>query len=101
MSSTVARSIQQGVVSDPSLHGGEPVLAGTATTVRAIAELWRQGLTAEEIPVRLPHLSLSQILEGLHYYLAHPGEIDQYIAANRIPNQWSGRRFDPATGHVI
>jgi len=46
MTNVAARFIDQGVVSDPSLHGGEPVLAGTATTVRAIAELWQQGLVA-------------------------------------------------------
>ncbi len=37
MSNVAARLIDQGVVSVPTLHGGEPVLAGTATTVRAIA----------------------------------------------------------------
>lgn len=100
MTAAIARAIDQGVASDSSLHGGEPILLGTATTVRAVVELWQQGLTAEEIPVRIPHLSLSQVLEALHYYLGHPAEIDQWIAENRIPDEWAGKRFDPATRQV-
>ena len=45
------------IVSDPSLHQGEPVIAGTATPVRAVAELWDRGVAPEEIPLRLPHLN--------------------------------------------
>jgi uncharacterized protein (DUF433 family) len=88
------------IVSDPAIHRGEPVLAGTSTPVRAIAELWNQGLAAEEIPLRLPHLQLQQVFAALHYYLTHRQEIDQYIAANHIPAEWAGRQFDPATGQV-
>ena len=88
------------IVSDPALRHGEPVLAGTATPVRAVAELWNLGLAPEEIPLRLPHLELRQVFAALHYYLGHRDEIDGYIAANRIPEQWSGKRFDPATRQV-
>ena len=88
------------IVSDPALHGGEPVVAGTATTVRAIAELWNQGLAPEEVPLRLPHLQLQQVFAALHYYLGHRHEIDGFIAANRIPDEWAGKRFDPATRQV-
>jgi uncharacterized protein (DUF433 family) len=88
------------IVRDPAIRGGEPVLRGTATPVRALAELWNQGLAAEEIPLHLPHLKLEQVFAALHYYLCHRQEIDSYIAANHIPDAWSGKRFDPATGRV-
>ena len=86
------------IISNPDIHGGEPVIDGTSTTVRAIAELWNQGLSAEEIPVRLPHLHLAQVFEALRYYLTHRVEVDAFIAANQIPGEWLGKPFDPQTG---
>lgn len=94
-------SVSGGIVSDPRLHGGEPVIAGTGTTVRAVAENWKLGVRAEEIPIRLPHLQLAQVFEALHYYLTHRDEIEAHIDANRIPEAWWGKRFDPATGRII
>jgi uncharacterized protein (DUF433 family) len=88
------------IVSDPDLRHGEPVLAGTATPVRAVAELWNQGLGPEEIPVRLPHLTIQQVFAALHYYTAHRPDIDALIVANRVPEAWAGKRFDPATRQV-
>lgn len=84
------------VVSHPDIHRGEPVIAGTSTPVRAIAELWNQGMAAEEIPLHLPQLQLQQVFAALYYYLSHRQEIDHYIATNQIPGNWTGRRFDPA-----
>jgi uncharacterized protein (DUF433 family) len=89
-----------GIVTDPAKHGGEPILAGTATPVRALVELWNLGLAPEEIPLRLPHLQISQVFAALAYYFDHRLEIDALVAANRIPQDWSGKRFDPATGQV-
>ena len=88
------------IVSDASIRHGEPVVAGTATTVRAIAELWNHGMAAEEIPLHLPHLQLRQVFAALYYYLGHRQEIDAFIAANHIPESWSGKRFDPGTRQV-
>jgi uncharacterized protein (DUF433 family) len=88
------------IVSDPAIHGGEPILVGTSTSVQAIAELWKQGRAAEEIPLHLPHLKLQQVFAALYYYLSHQQEIDPYIAANQIPEEWHGRRLNPATGQV-
>ena len=95
-----SQTLNSQVVSDSAIHGGEPILVGTATPVRALAELWNQGMAAEEIPLHLPHLKLEQVFAALHYYLCHREQIDRYIAANRIPPEWSGKRFDPATGRV-
>jgi uncharacterized protein (DUF433 family) len=88
------------IVSDPSLRHGEPVLAGTATPVRAVAELWNQGMPPEEIPLHLSHLTVKQVFAALYYYLGHRQEIDAFITANHIPDEWAGRRFDPATGQL-
>jgi len=88
------------IVSDNSIRNGEPILAGTATPVRALAELWNQGMAPEEIPLHLAHLTLQQVFAALHYYAAHREEIDALIAANRIPDGWTGKRFDPATRKV-
>jgi len=88
------------IITDPNIRHGEPLLANTATPVRAIAELWNQGMAPEEIPLHLTHLSLQQVFAALHYYLGHRQEIDQAIAANRISDKWAGKRFDPSTQHV-
>ena len=81
---------------NPRIHHGEPIVAGTATPVRAIAELWNHGMAAEEIPVHLPHLNMQQIFAALHYYLANRAEIDHLIKANHIPEALHGQHFDPA-----
>ena len=47
------------VVQEDRILGGEPIIQGTRTPVRAIAELWRQGLAPEVIPNHLPHLRLA------------------------------------------
>lgn len=83
-----------------AIHGGEPIILGTSVPVRAVAELWNQGMPAEEVPMHLPHLELAQVFEALRYYLNHRDEVERFIRANRIEDQWSGRRFDPATGTV-
>ena len=88
------------ITTDSAIHGGEPIIQGTSTPVRAVAELWNQGMAAEEVPIHLPHLDLAQVFEALRYYLKHRAEVERFIEANRIEDQWSGRRFDPATGTV-
>jgi uncharacterized protein (DUF433 family) len=79
------------IVSSEGILGGEPVVEGTRTSVRAVVELWRQGIRPEEIPPRLPHLSLAQVFDALSYYSDHQDEIHRYIERNRIPEE----RMDP------
>ncbi len=74
------------ITSDPAILASEPVIQGTKTPVRAIVELWRLGFRPEEIPLHLPHLSLSQVFAALSYYADHQTEINEYIAANHIPD---------------
>jgi len=44
-----------------TILGGEPIIKGTRTPVRAIAEHWKFGDTPEETARKLPHLHLAQI----------------------------------------
>lgn len=75
------------IVTDPNILSGEPIIEGTRTPVRAVVELWRQGVPAEEIPSHLPHLSLAQVFDALSYYSDHQTGINAHIERNRIPNE--------------
>lgn len=66
----------------PELRGGRPILAGTGTTVRTIAGLYKLGMSAEEIATQLPHLHLAQIYAALTYYHLHVEEIEADMAAD-------------------
>lgn len=74
------------IVSVEGVLGGEPVIEGTRTPVRAIVGYWRQGMSPEEIPTHLPHLSLAQVFDALSYYSDHQAEINAYITRNEIPD---------------
>ncbi len=74
------------VITDEHILSGEPIIKGTRTPVRAIVELWRQGIQPEVIPQRLPHLTLAQVFNALSYYSDHQDEINHHIARNRIPD---------------
>ena len=74
------------VVTDDRILKSEPIIVGTRTPVRAIVELWRQGIAPETIPGRLPHLTLAQVFDALSYYSDHQDEINQYFERNRIPD---------------
>lgn len=75
------------VTSNPEILGGEPIVEGTRTSVRAIVGLWRLGTMPEEIPTHLPHLTLAQVFDALSFYLEHQTEINQYIEQNQVPNE--------------
>jgi uncharacterized protein (DUF433 family) len=75
------------IVRNNEILSGEPIIKGTRTPVRAIVEMWRLGVSPEEIPHRLPHLSLAQVFDALSYYLDHQAEINEYIERNRIPDE--------------
>ena len=74
------------IVRDDEILNGEPIIKGTRTPVRAIVETWRLGVAPEEIPLGMPHLTLSQIFSALTYYSDHLEEINAYIEHNRIPD---------------
>lgn len=70
---------------DDAILGGEPAVKGTRTPVRAIVELWRLGITPEEILTHVPQLSLAQVFDALSYYADHKDEIQAYIDRNQVP----------------
>jgi uncharacterized protein (DUF433 family) len=77
------------ITTDESILSGEPIIKNTRTPVRAIVELYRLGISPEEIPHHLPHLSLAQVFSGLSYYSDHTDEINEYILKNRIEENTS------------
>ena len=79
------------IVTNDQILSGEPIIEGTRTPVRAIVELWRQGIAPEEIPGQLPHVTLAQVFDALSYYSDHQDEINAHIERNRIPED----RIDP------
>ena len=68
-----------------TILSGEPIVRGTCTPIRAVAEYWKFGDTPEEIARKLPHLKLKQIFDALSYYDDHREEIEHYITLNRVP----------------
>jgi Uncharacterized conserved protein len=74
------------IVRHPEILGGEPIISGTRTPVRAVVENWRQGIAPECIPQGLPHLTIAQVFDALSYYSDHQEEINGFIDRNRIPD---------------
>ncbi|MBD2568614.1 DUF433 domain-containing protein [Anabaena lutea] len=75
------------VTRNPEILGGEPIIIGTRTSIRAIVGLWRLGIMPEEIPNHLPHLTLAQVFDALSFYLDHQAEINDYIERNQVPHE--------------
>ncbi len=85
------------IYSDPELHSGRPCLAGTGMTVHAVADLYNQGMSAEQIQAEFPDLDLTLFYAAITYYLANRARIDADFAADqalydelaaRYPNGW-------------
>lgn len=72
------------IVREEQILGGEPIIKGTRTPVRAIVELWRLGYAPEEIPRALPHVSAAAAFDALSYFSDHKDEISAYIERNRV-----------------
>jgi uncharacterized protein (DUF433 family) len=83
---STAPTIDTLIEHNPRLRGGRPIIAGTGTTVRAVAGLYKLGLVAEEIATQLPHLSLAQIYAALTYYHMHVDEVEADIEADSEEN---------------
>ena len=71
-----------------TILGGIPVVAGTRTSVRAIAGYYQMGLNADEILQSLPHLTLAQVHAALAYYFDHQKQIDREIARSKDIAYW-------------
>lgn len=75
------------IVQDPRILAGEPIVQGTRTPVRAVVEIWRQGVAVESIPRHLPHLDLAQVFDALSYFSDHQDEINGHIERNRVSDE--------------
>lgn len=73
------------ITRNANIASGEPIVAGTRTPVRSIVEMWRLGVSPEEIPLRYPHLTLAQVFDALGFYQDNMAEINEYIERNRVP----------------
>ena len=73
--------------------GGEPVIAGTRVTVRAIFEYDRLYHIVVRTLRALPHIMREQVEDALGYYADHAEEIDAYIAKNE-------RAYDEGARHA-
>ena len=69
---------------DPGVRGGRPKISGTGFTVRRIVGWYKVGMTAEEIALEYPHLSLAQVHAALAYYHANRDEIETDIAQEEL-----------------
>lgn len=69
------------IVKNVKIHSGRPVIAVTGSTVRAVAIMYKQGLSPEEIAGELP-LNLAQVYAALTYYHLHTGEIEADIRSD-------------------
>lgn len=74
-----------------NIAGGEPVIAGTRVTVRAIVEYDRLYHDLDRTLRAVPHLTREQIQEALGYYNDHRPEIENYITENE-------RAYDEGAG---
>lgn len=75
------------IATNERILGGEPIIKGTRTPVRAIVETWRMGIPVEEITLHMPHLTQAQVFDALSYYSDHTEEINRYIERNHIPDE--------------
>ncbi|MBW4484963.1 MAG: DUF433 domain-containing protein [Tildeniella torsiva UHER 1998/13D] len=83
----MAVTVTRYVTRNPSILSGEPTIAATRISVRAIVGLWRLGIPPEEIPTQYPQLTLAQVFDSLSFYLDNRDEVDGYIERNQIPNE--------------
>ena len=68
----------------PNVCGGEPVIVGTRFPVRSVVtNVYRLGLTPEEIVEGWPYLTLAHIHDALSFYHDHRRMIDRAIRENR------------------
>lgn len=75
------------ITRNAGILSGEPIIKGTRTPVRAVAEWWKFGASPDEILENLPYLTLAQVFDALSYYADHQAEIEDYIRRNRAPSE--------------
>lgn len=71
----------KGIVRNPRIFGGKPIIGKHRISVHDIAALIHQGYTAEQIASEevYPDLTLAEVYAALHYYYDHKEEIDREL----------------------
>jgi uncharacterized protein (DUF433 family) len=81
------------IVSDESIRGGRPVIAGTGLRVSDVAALHSlHGNTPDEIASAFD-ISLAQVHSALAYYFAHQAEIDAELRSDSEAFDLSKEQF--------
>ena len=75
------RALATSIVHDKRILGGEPVIEGTRTPVRAVIEYLRLYGSKERVLAVLPHLTADQLEAAIAYYEIHPEEVEAHIRA--------------------
>lgn len=75
------RALATSIVHDKQILGGEPVIEGTRTPVRAVIEYLGLYGSKEGVLEALPHLTADQLEAAIAYYEIHPEEIEAHIRA--------------------
>ena len=72
----------KGIVRNPRIFGGKPIIGKHRISVHDIAECIHRGYTPEYIISEdvYPTLTLTEVYAALHYYYEHQEEIDREIA---------------------
>lgn len=81
MAATDKTSAQQ-IVRNPRILSGEPIIAGTRVSVRAVVVSWHYEPDLDRMREAYPGVTPEGIRAALAYYEQHRAEIDRYIAAN-------------------
>jgi uncharacterized protein (DUF433 family) len=76
----MAATETQRIQLQPGVCGGRPCIAGTRIRVQDIY-VWHelQGLSADEIVSRFPHITMSDVYAALSYYWDHRDEIQRHM----------------------
>ena len=82
LSSEVQPTEIKGIVRNPRIFGGKPIIGQHRISVHDIAECVHRGYTPEYIVSEdvYPTLTLAEVYAALHYYYEHKEEIDREIA---------------------
>ncbi|MBA7681386.1 hypothetical protein ES703_89724 [subsurface metagenome] len=77
------------ITMDESICNNSPIIVGTRTPVRSIVNYYKDGLSPEEIIVKLSHLKLSEVYDALSFYYDNKELIDSEIEENRNEEMWA------------
>lgn len=77
------------ITRDKRICGGEPIIRGTRTPVRAIVEYEQIYDSKELILKALPYLTFEDVEAALAYYSQHYEEIEAYRQAEEESENWT------------